>query len=618
MREQHIRIRQLDRKNVETKVHIHPTYIWDRIAAFVIDCIAIFWIADLFASPIKKQLDQSLLLENDGAMSVQMVLISLIYVCVFVVYHTAAIYFFKQTIGKKVFKIEVRSIWEGRSVTLYASFTRALLQLFSAGLIFFPFLSLFYDKKRRVLHDKITETFTFAHGRTSPEPTRSELLWVHVIYAVVLAHIALIGTFQYQSLKEKYSTVSELVTHPDYLCEDVTIARDSWSRLEESRLDVALSLYNANMIDEECLGVEAQRSISFEEEQDKAYFAMGLIHQGSAELSASYIEKVCEYNTTGESCMLIQLLEAFSSQNYELSNRILTKWSGDMSTYASLIAMRQFYFEKKFKLASEKIEELWDVVPLKKYLSMYRTLVHYELKNYEKAQEAFILTYPDLDFDQQKVLSALVCEKETENSCLHSVSKSCKKLEENIVESELGELSEKEFVSYLKYASCPDIEMTDAIEILSSKVETQEQVALIGAFRAEQQGRYEVERELLEQILSDGEEDSDIVLQARLMLMKRTYDVAKLKEFIKSWESLSPFHPHYFAIGMGLFNQFVQIKNVDLAMQVGQFLELSYQDHPELKIANLKLFKLNHDDSSTGKMEIRLPASEKTKSQGEE
>lgn len=618
MREKHIRVRQLDNKTAEVKVHIRPTYIWDRMAAFVIDCIAVFWIADLCSAPIKKQFDHSLLLENDGAMSVQIILICIIYALVFVAYHTFAVYLFKQTIGKKVFGIQVRSIWEGRHLSLYTSFIRSMLQLLSIGLLLFPFLALFYDKQRRVLHEKITETYTYPSRNTSPAPTRGELLWIHVIYAVVFAHVALIGLFQYQSLKEKYSTVSELITHTDYLCEEVTEARDIWSRVEDSRLDVALSLYNANIIDEECLGLEAQRAISFEEELDKAYLAMGLIHQGYAELSASYINKVCEYNTMGESCMLIQLLEAFSLRNYELSNQILTKWNKEMSTYANLIAMRQFFFEKKFKQASEKIEELWDIEPLNKYLSLYRTLVHYELKNYEKAQEAFVLTYPGLDFDQQKILSAIVCEKETENSCQYLPSQSCKKLEENIVSSELGELTEKEFVSYLKYASCPGIEMKDAIEILSSKVETSEQVALIGAFRAEQQGRYEVEKELLEQVLSDGDEDSDIALQARLMLMKRTYDVEKLKEYLKSWESLSTFHPHYFTLGMGLFNQFLAIKNTDLAMQVGQFLELSYQDHPEVKMANLKLFNLQKNNLTEEKMEIRLPASETQKTQGDE
>ncbi len=618
MQDKHLFLRSIDKANAESKVAIRPSYKWDRVAAFVVDLIFVYIVGNLFSAPIKRKLEESVLFDADGASVLYATLIFLTFAIIFLIYHSFGVYFFKKTIGKRLFQIEVKSIWEDRKIDFKTSFFRAFFKGVSCLCLGIPFLALFYDKNRRVFHEKFTETYTLSQKRFSPEPTRVEVLWVHIIYAVVLAQVSMFVMFQVKDAQDKYATVSEMLTYPEYLCDAVTEAKDSWviqseTDREPTRLEIGLTLFNANLIDGDCLSLEAQRALSFEEELDKAYLALGLVHQGYADLSNNYIEKVCEYDVNGEPCLLIQLMDSFVSENYELSHNILSKWKGPMSPYAEVVAVRQSYFEKNYAQTQKHIENLWEDIPLKKFLSLYRTLTHYETMSYEKAQEAFILTYPDLNYDQQKVLSALVCEKEIENACNVKVSKSCQKMEDNIVASELGELSDKEFVTYLKYSSCPSQNLDDVIDVLGAKVETSEQVAMIAAFKAEKQGKYAVEREFLEQIVDDSKVDTEMAHEARLMLIKRTYDVAKLKEYFTTWERLHPFHPQYLSYGLSLLNQFVEIKNFDLAAQVGEFLQMSYQNNAQLNTALHQFNKSKNNiqiaTSQKSKSEFRNPAS---------
>lgn len=609
MQKKHIHLRQEALLLSQGQVPIRPTYVWDRIAAFVVDLLVILLLGNLASAPFKRKLEESILLNNDGSIFLQLIAISIIYAVLFILYHTLSVYFYKTTLGKRIFKIEVRSIWEKGQLTFSICFFRAILQLMSLGAFAMPFIGLFYDFHRRVFHEKVTETYTHSASRYSPFPVQKEKLWVYSFYTIILAHICLFGMIQYKTLSKKYSYLSELLTFPEYLCEEVSYSKDRWSRIDESRLDIALTLYNSNMVGEDCLEVEAQRALSFDEELGKAYFALGLINKmaGDVSLADQYTDQICKVDETGEACWLYRMLNAFSLQSYDEAHRILGSWGQENSTYAKVMILRQYYFEKQYSKAQGLIEDLWDVAPIKNFLSMYRTLIHYEKDNLEKAQEAFVLTYPDLDYDHQKLFSAVVCEKEVENGCSIEQTGSCWKLENNISESNFQEVSDKEFVSYLKYTYCPDVNIQEALKTLGEKVETMEQATMIGAVRANQKGRYEVEKELLEQVLKESERDSEITYFARSMLIKRTYDDEGLISFVKSWEALSPYHPHYFSFGMQIFDQLVKLKKYDLAYQVEQFIGMSYPNHPKYQMAQKRLEHLKNGGGEG--VQLRLPAS---------
>jgi uncharacterized RDD family membrane protein YckC len=89
--------------------------------------------------------------------------IPLIFICISFGYHAVAVARYGTTFGKRLFKIQIRSI-TGSSVDFRQSFIRTAVSWVSLLLLGLGYLMMFFNEHRRTLHDFASGTLA-AHNR---------------------------------------------------------------------------------------------------------------------------------------------------------------------------------------------------------------------------------------------------------------------------------------------------------------------------------------------------------------------------------------------------------------------------------------------------------------------
>ncbi len=288
----------------KVSLDMNPAPRLDRIAANLVDTTIVITFAKVFAAKaiyslrvaINFDLDQSLLASAYNILwltfSVQLIYMALTHRLL------------GRTIGQALFSLKTVSLVNTKPMDQYTLVSRTFLTFVSVFLVF-PILSILTNRDGRTFYDKIFETLVVSDKpntkRTDSFLPLDKLLGssLVLILFVFLSYMSLF--FAKNTLKFKSDFVKN-----SKVCKAITDIHQIWtdSKIEESRLDVALAMYSAGELSVECLSKEIEFEFSVNSNSATAFFAKGLISIENDTKFIKYFKKACAVDPNSSACLV--------------------------------------------------------------------------------------------------------------------------------------------------------------------------------------------------------------------------------------------------------------------------------------------------------------------------
>ena len=201
--------------------------------------------------------------------------------------------------------LQIVNIWSGQSLTIFNVVVREFFWLLSAFLFYIPHLAVFFHHQRRPIYDRIADSIVIStRGRFALAPVPlSSILGQSAFVIFTCAIVFLLTFYPYKFIKqsEEKRKLSKLLESDKSYCEKITETESMWPYNEEpvSRLEIALTLHAAHLINDQCLDLEAQHAFQNNENLDIAYLANAFItSENKPSLSDKYLKKFVKYLQT--------------------------------------------------------------------------------------------------------------------------------------------------------------------------------------------------------------------------------------------------------------------------------------------------------------------------------
>lgn len=583
------RIEESFKKNIE---ELPLAYIWDRLAAFVVDLIILSIFINILVSPLKRKIQTAILDEHEGAVNLYIFCIVLVACGIFLAYQTASVFLFKKTIGKKLFHLEVAPIIHGHQLTLVNSFVRACSLLFSIILFLFPLLEIFSNRLRRPMHDKLADSYVKGNLKVGESPSPVEKLWVRFVYMIVMANLTVVMIAQFFFFKEDFDSLSEFVTQPEYLCEAVSEAKETWPKNDKaSRLEIALTLHSIEAIDEECLEKEAQRALSYGEELDRAYLAKAFVYEGDTEISDKYLEKVCELDTSSETCLLTQMIELWSDKDW-LGADIIWDSANLKSAYMKVWAIKHYDKTQNYEKLLAIADDLWPNKSLNDFIGKYKTITLWNLDKTNESKELFQSTYAHLPEDKKTSFLSDVCNLEIEKNCSVSEFSGCKLLIDKMRDDTNDSIHEETLLTYVKTNKCGMTDVEDVISEYRISIEDPYIKMYLAALRAQKMGKNSVAEQIYKNILKGSSSSSFLSYEVRSNLIELA-DEKDFSEQMDWWLTADAIGAYHQQLGLKFLKLLSEKKKWDTAEPVAKkLLASSFRTREQNEMVAVVFFNL--------------------------
>lgn len=547
--------------------------IWDRIAAFVLDFILLVLSANLLFSPIKKKLQSAILNEHDGAVQIYFLLIFIGFVALFLVYHTFCIYFYRKTLGKKIFHLEVKSFPQDIPFTFGNCFGRSVFQILSILFLGFPFLKAFSHNLRRVLHDRTSDTIVVSFKKNGAAPLVREKFWVRFAYVFLASHVIVFIFVQVFFLKENLENITETMTEPEYVCDAVSVAKENWPQNKKvSRLDIALMLFGAGEINRDCLEQEAQKYISFEKETEKSYLAMAFVYDDKAKISETYLKKVCEVLKTSDSCLLSRVIQSWSDKDIETVDKLFNEknWEDKNTNFLITWAIRHYEKRHDYKKALNLIEKIANNKALSLFVGRSKAISLWNLDRQDEAEQLSQLASLDMEKQKRKTFLADMCRMEVENNCQTRENRACFWLKEDMASEAV--IDTDTILSLVKSQKCGVMEIQDVITQYRNKIEDPLVDLYLAGVRAKSLLKNDIAKEIFENVLRASDVNSYLAYESRRYLLDVTTSKKEITEMASWWIQEKGYNRYHFAYGTQILKKLVNEKVWNIASLVSQRL----------------------------------------------
>lgn len=582
------RLEESFKKNIN---EIPLAYIWDRLAAFVLDLIIVSFIANITLAPFKKKIQAAILNEHDGAVNFYVVAMIFGASAIFIAYHTLSVFLFQKTIGKKVFKLEVAPIVHGQPFTLMNALVRACALFVSVLLFFFPLLEVFSNRLRRPMHDRLADTYVKGLEKSGTSPSMVEKLWVRIVYAVVMANIAVLLMVQVLFFRDDIQNLSEFITQPEYLCESVSDAKESWPNTEKvSRLDVALTLYGVDAISDDCLEKESQRAISYGEELDKAYLGKAFVYEKQTKISNRYLKKVCEINAKGDPCVLTQMITMWSERDWKGVDLLLGNNKLNTS-FLKVWAVKHYDKTQNYDQVMKLAESLWLNKSLNNFIGKYKTLTLWRLDKTGESKELFQSTYAHLPEERRISFLSDVCNLEIEKSCSVGEFQGCKILVDKMKTESSDFIQEESLLTYIKTNKCGMTKVDDIIAEFRVYIDDPKIQMYLAAVKAQSDGKKSVAEQIYKNILKTTSASSFLSYEARSNLFE-SVDGSEFAEQVNWWLKSDAVGSYHQQLGAKLLKILTDKKEWKMAEPVAQKLASSFNTREQSELLAVVFFNL--------------------------
>ncbi len=583
----------------------------DRLAAFIIDVGIIFFISILILAPIQKKIQEAYLI-NDFQGAIFNIFLSWgIASLILIFYWSFFIFYSGSTIGKRIFQIKVISLWPQYTLNLLDAFTRSIIHFFELFFIGVFHLSIFSDPRRRLLHDRLSNTIVVSTSyRKSNHPSYKEAIFAKLLFIFIF--IIFLGGIALKIYKGiEYINLSENKIFKIKKCEIIENASKDWPNDKNSRLSVALGLYAAGVIQEDCLKRETHYSFGNEEEMSNAYLAKTFLTYSHAELSNSYIRYICEKYETSEACQFTQFMSLLAEEDWERAKEKLELILPNASAHVIIWGIKYFEKVKDYNKVLELIKKLWPEKYLSEFLGSHRIIALSGIEKYSESEVAFKSISEYLDRTQKYKIASWLCYKQLNKSCNNLTNASCSLVQKNKIQS-FSNSNDLYFLLNLRLKSCMGYNK-DYKDLLSKSFPSSIKDYL-SSLVFESEGKMKQAKKKLRVVIQNEPNNSIISYAAKIKLLDLITEIPELEryqhEWIKSWSIISW---DWKFIGQKLMKKLNKNGLYKSSLKVGKFL---FKKDPYYQSTNQELVTAYCESGSFkicerlfNKRDFRSPAS---------
>lgn len=410
----------------------------DRLAAAVLDWLVIVTpILVVLISPLKRAMTESVLLDTQTQFSMAVTMSVVVALVLIWLYQTVSVYLYGATPGKMAFGLRVVDFWDQSRPTLGACALRAVVVVFEVALAGLPWLAAFSDSRRRVMHDKIADTIVVANQRPSVlAPGIGQVAFVRGVYAAAVALVLMIiaaatmEVFRGLESQEKFfGWTRSQEEAPDH-CREVDHALSEEDSMDGSlRLETAMELFAAGLVDQECLQTEADRNLNHgPEDTSLGYLAMAFAVAEDPERSNEYLRQTCLSEPESEACHMTDIVLNWSSEDWNKVGRLFQKFDEKSSSHVLVWKLRYLMREGSYLSALNVLGHLQGRGHLAEFLVPERVKALWRSNRTGEADLVASTAFETMNTSGRKNLASWMCYEELSYRCSMEPPLSCQEL----------------------------------------------------------------------------------------------------------------------------------------------------------------------------------------------
>ena len=576
----------------------------DRFASGVIDYLILGMpFVYLILAPFERISRESALYSEHGALTIVSVLGVVAALFFLVLYQALMTWAWGGTVGQLILGLRVRSIWGEEKIRLSTAALRAVLWLLTWAFLGVPLLALFSNRLRRAIHDRITDTYVISlrQGRAVRAPSLQEsalvrgVLWAFGMVALLFG-LAVLWSLLGSSHRER-AWVAALESEGT-LCEAVSEAQSNWPSVmgpTPDRLNVAMALYAANVIDRKCLQAEVEVLHLTKEASAALYLVKSFVYADRSDISDQYLENVCAEFSESPECKMSTVIRAVSEDNLDVMQSALSELKKTGLVYPAIWAVRQYLKHEDYRSAEEFLTEIPNQREFSEFINPARAKILWALDRRDEAAGVEAAAYATMGVDAKVDLSSFMCFERIWNSCEAVKERSCETFS-NLVSNYDDMLSANAAsLAYLRIFECKEGPHPNYEKILNEPI-NENAKALAGALSSPGTDGFT-------DLLEDSDGAGPFAAEVSRRLVERTKSVSLLKEIKNDW-LMRPATSSWQKVGATLFRKFYDLKEYRLGSEVA--MQLNSQLEPNSNNKNLfeqfivTLFKMGDVEKARG------------------
>ncbi|MCB0391611.1 MAG: RDD family protein [Bdellovibrionales bacterium] len=566
-----------NKNNINTEnEHFHLADPLDRAGAFIVDTFIILLpILMLTNAPFKRLMFSSVLLDNNFNFAISIVLGTLFSVFIIIFYNTITTWLLGASLGKRFFGLKVVDIWTKKKPNFTTSLLRSFawwLGVFTFG---FAFSSIFTNTRRRALHDRISETIVASEKyKAIGKPSLYESSIVKGVFAGFLGFICLIISIvliDTQKNLSKTNDIADSLEQKGGLCSAIGAAYREWPESAESsltRIQVAMSLYAAGNINEDCLEAEASFVFRQEIESPLAYLAKSFVYSDRAKLSDSYLQRVCELSKDSKDCVMSKIVKYWDEEDWEKINIEFQKVDETWPIYIQIWSIRNSINQGDADYAMNRLKDIPDIESLKSFKIIFKTKAYALEKQNDSINQISDLALSSLNESEKLNLSTWLCYQQATQSCEAFKTDSCKFMTTN---------TDKSLMENSIFALTKTRENYCKGGYLREFHNVNREVQKINLALQEAERNTQKSLEMLWSIYENKKYQLKVREEAARYFLEKADAPELLDKFVILWKS-SPHELEWQKTGTLLFEKLKNLQLFEKASEVGQFV-LEYNDN---------------------------------------
>lgn len=566
----------------------HPL---DRLAAFVVDVAILFLVSSLAIAPIQKKIKSAQLINENQQIVVGFALVLLIIALISIFYNFFMTYWKSGTLGKLAFGIRVVDVWTGGKPKPSDVLIRAIMWWFDSLLICLPHFGMYSDPLRRPFHDRVANTVVVSvTSRKGHTPEKSEMTLVKSLF-VALYCMGFI--FVIQQVRNSYSLIGA-DEHADILslaspvyCDAVSDAQAQWpleNNEPANRVSIALALFAAGQVEEECLDQEAYLEFQNGERPELAYLARAFATSEESSLSDKYLEKVCEQSQKSEACRLSELISYWTDRSWDKATEGFMASLPSSSVFVKTWAIKHFEKVKDYSQELKVINSLWPLRGLGEFLASHRTVALWGTHKSSEARVSLQSAIELLPKSKQLGLSSWMCFNELESSCSAELPSSCEHFEHLSEDTSTAYSHDLYALTQVRIASCKGFESLQNLKKLINEPKVSK---LIEAIENEHNGKLGDAVAGFRDLSENTESTSPIYHEAVKHLLNVSKDEEKeefLNVILEDWhKAKTPDLWNWMIFGENLISALIDTNHYKDAISIGTEIILKDPENVQVK-----------------------------------
>lgn len=570
----------------------------DRLAAVVADLVLFSPLVSLAASPYRRMAFEAELRGRTDDRIFAILLGAGAGALLWMVLNTVFVSAFGATPGKIFFGLRVESLWGSRRVRPLSALMRSVAWILECACAGIPFIAVSANERRRPLHDRLADTVVVSvreRGAAGP-PGLAEISMASGVHSALLLIITSLCVTAFLHLRPGADDPTGPILaleNEGVLCPSVGEARGEWMSPgpRPSRLAVALAMYGADVIGEDCLQAEAEwvflnqgRSGSgsdsdlesmpsrrFSEETSLAYLAKALVHSDDSRLYEEYLSKSCREPFRSPACALARLIRLEETRSHEIEDTadkaaqvesetdaevVVSSLSERDPAYLKIWVIRYFMETRQYDRALIAIDQMAPERKVGSFFGRQRTRALWGLGLKDQARLAMRSAMDTLEPGERVELARWFCFNETAQGCSEQSRQSCGLLR-SAVASESSWLESAEVAAaYIRGESCQGGWNEKRLRTLQEKIPSPDAKAYLGALALLQGDNAEGGIGDLKKIASMSRTDNPFFFEANLRLAQLAKTPEELETIQKTWSELDRGSEGWTHLGLKLMDRF--------------------------------------------------------------